>query len=442
MKNDEIHSKVKTAFEHAAPDVLDTVISDIASGNFEKGKVLVLGGQKTMKNIARRITGIAAAALLLIGGGAGFAVYNNLYRVASTVSLDVNPSVEISVNRKSDVLSVNPLNDDGVTIIDGMDFKGSSIDVTVNALIGSMLRNGYLSDLANSILISVDDSDMARGGELQKKLADEVNELLQTNTFSGAVLSQTVTADTELRKLASDHGITAGKAQLVNTIIETNPVHTFDELAVLSINELNLIAGATASAPVTTTATVESVGQASDKAYIGGERAKEIALEHAGVTEADVPYVEIEMDYEHGTMVYEVEFDTVEYEYDYDINAATGEIVKDKKESNDDRAATEAILEMKKEHPYDSAMQEAAENEVTGFPVSGSKFITPDEAKTVALTHAGVAEGEYEEYEFDFDTKKGTSVYEIDFESSEYEFEYEINAVTGEILKSDREHRD
>ncbi len=424
MKNDEISRKVKTAFEHAAPDVLDTVISDLASGDFGKGKLLVMGGQKTVKNSARRITGVAAAVLILLGGGAGFAVYNNNYKVASTVSLDVNPSVEIFVNRRSDVLSVNPLNDDGVTIIDNMDFKGSSVDVTVNALIGSMLRNGYLSDLANSILISVDDNDSARGVELRKKLADEVNELLQTNTFTGAVLSQTVTADTELRKLASDHGITAGKAQLVNTIIETNPVHTFDELAVLSINELNLIAGAAASVPVTTTATVESVGQASDKAYIGGERAKEIALEHAGITEADVPYVEIEMDYEHGTMVYEVEFDTAEYEYEYDINAVTGAIVKDKKEVNDDRREAGVNLD-----PAADSMENA------------SKYITADEAKSAALTHAGVT-GEVEKYECDFDTDDGIAVYEIEFETSEYEFEYDIHAVTGEIIESDKEPRD
>lgn len=412
MKNDEICRKVQTAFEHAAPDVLDTVLSDIDSENFGNHKILVMQGRNNTKSFARRITGIAAAVLLLLGGGTGFAVYRNHYKVASTVSLDVNPSVEISVNRRSDVLSVNPLNDDGVTIIDGMDFKGSSIDVTVNALIGSMLRNGYLSELANSILISVDDNDTARGVELQKKLADEVNALLQTNTFSGAVLSQTVTADTELRRLASDHGITAGKAQLVNTIIETNPVHTFDELAALSINELNLIATTTTSA-----ATVESVGQASDKAYIGSDRAKKIALDHAGVAETEIPYVEIEMDYEHGTMVYEVEFDTVEYEYDYDINAVTGEIMKNKKESNDDF--------------YENASA-PVEKPAT------QTYITAEEAKSVALTHAGVTGG-IKEYECDFDIEDGVTVYEIEFETSEYEFEYVIDALTGEILENDRE---
>ncbi|MGN1345185.1 MAG: PepSY domain-containing protein, partial [Eubacteriales bacterium] len=321
MRNEELNRKIRAAFSHAAPDVLDSVRSDIESGNPQKQKILVMGGQKNMKAIARRIAGIAAAAVLVLGAASGFAVYNNSYRVASTISLDVNPSVEIRANRKEDVLSVTALNDDGKIILGDMDFEGSSIDVTVNALIGSMLRNGYLTELANSILISVDDDDAEHGAALCQKLADEVNALLQTNTFTGAVLSQTVTADSELQKLASDYGITTGKAQLVNTIVESNPLYIFEELVALSINELNLLNRTEADA-------VESVGQASDKAYIGSERALEIALDHAGLSEAEVYGLEVEIDYEHGVMVYEVEFDVIGYEYDYDINAVTGEIVK------------------------------------------------------------------------------------------------------------------
>lgn len=436
MKHEEINAKVRTAFDHAVPDVLDSVISDIASGNFQKNQILGMGGQKNMKAIARRITGIAAAAVILIGGAAGFAVYNNNYKVASTISLDVNPSVEIRVNRKEDVLSVTALNEDGKIIIDNMDFEGSSIDVTVNALIGSMLRNGYLTDLANSILISVDDDDAVRGAELQKKLADEVNALLQTNTFSGAVLSQTVTADSELEKLASDHGITTGKAQFVNTIVASNPVHTFEELADLSINDLNLLSSTAASAGTTASA-VESVGQASDKAYIGGERAKEIAFEHAGVLETDVYALEVEMDYERGVMVYEVDFDAAGYEYDYDINALTGEIVKSDRETDDDYGK-----KTQKTTTTDNTQKttESANAAVTAS--ASTEYITPEQAKEIALTHAGVAADTVYDYKCEFDYDDGRAEYEIDFESGEYDYDYDIDAVTGEIIKSNKEYDD
>ena len=136
-----------------------------------------------------RAAGIAAALLLCTGVGIGYHLYSTRYAVASTVSLDVNPSIEIRVNEKERVLSVNPKNEDGRTVVGDMDFSGSSLDVTVNALIGSMLRSGYLSELSNSILISVDSSDAAKGTAIKDRLAGEISGLLQTDSFSGAVLS-------------------------------------------------------------------------------------------------------------------------------------------------------------------------------------------------------------------------------------------------------------
>lgn len=436
MRNEELHAKIKIAFEHAAPDVLDTVLSDIASGNTENKQIIVMGGQKNMKNTIRNLTAIAAAAVLLVGGGAGFAVYNNNYKVASTISLDVNPSVEITANKKEDVLAVTALNDDGRKIIGDMDFSGSSIDVTVNALIGSMLREGYLSDLANSILISVEDDDAARGAALQKKLADDINTILQTNSFDGAVLSQTLVKDSDAWKLADEYGITAGKAQLVNEIVAGNPVHTFEELAPLSINELNLLS---TGAAVTTTA--ESVGQASDKAYIGTDRAKEIALEYAGVAESDVRGLEIEMDYEYGVMVYEVEF-YAPYEYDIDIKAETGEIMRFGESDGDWwydwdwnwddtewKAAEEAAMRERLQNEQASVRQEQG---------TSADYLTPDDVKKIAFDHAGVTADTVFDLETEFDYDNGRAEYEIDFESGEFDYSYDIDAVTGEVIKNNK----
>ena len=145
-----------------------------------------------------------------------------------------------------------------------MDFSGSSLDVAVNAIIGSMLQNGYLNELANSVLISVDNNDPVRGMALQERLADEVNKLLQTDSFRGAVLSQTVVKSDELQQMAEQYGITLGKAQLIQEILGKNSLHTFDELAPLSINELNILLGKEGAETH-----VEVVGTASEKGYIG-----------------------------------------------------------------------------------------------------------------------------------------------------------------------------
>lgn len=67
---------------------------------------------------------------------------------------------------------------------------------------------------------------------------------------------------------------------------------------------------------------------------ISQERALEIALEHAGLTAADAEVVHIERDRERGVNVWDVDFRSGAYEYDYDINIDTGEIVKFEKDSD------------------------------------------------------------------------------------------------------------
>ena len=113
--------------------------------------------------------------------------------------------------------------------------------MAVNAIIGSMLREGYISELANSILISVDSDDPIKSAEMQNRLSAEVKDMLDTGSFKGAVLSQTISNDPDTKRLAEQYGITEGKAQLIKQITENNAAHTFDELAGLSVNELNLI---------------------------------------------------------------------------------------------------------------------------------------------------------------------------------------------------------
>lgn len=66
--------------------------------------------------------------------------------------------------------------------------------------------------------------------------------------------------------------------------------------------------------------------------YIGKEAAIAAALAHAGLERAAVRDLKCELDRENGRMVYEVEFESGIYDYEYDIDAVTGKILKSKKE--------------------------------------------------------------------------------------------------------------
>ena len=405
--------RIRKAFEHVAPDHLNDVMEQCnAQKQQQKGKILSMTNKTPAPKRSRlpRILAAAAALVLLL---TGTAVYGLNTRVCATVALDVNPSIELNVNRRERVVSVSPINNDGKQILGDMDLTGSDLQVAVNALVGSMLRQGYLSELSNSILISVDSSDPSESAALQERLTQEVAALLDTNSFSGAVLSQTVTTDAELSSLAEQYGLTPGKAQLIRRITESHPQHTFEDLAGLSVNELNLLlSSAPNAAESSTSSAVSSTGRASDRAYIGSEQALSIALTAAGLTESEIVHPEIEMDYEHGRMIYDVEFKASGREYDCEIDALTGEILKSETEpAHEDHAAASA----------------------------SAALLSAEKARDIALKHAGVASSDVRSWNCDLDDEHGRKVYEVEFKAGGREYDCEIDALTGEILKSETE---
>lgn len=74
----------------------------------------------------------------------------------------------------------------------------------------------------------------------------------------------------------------------------------------------------------------------SNSTYIGIDRAKEIALKHAGVDSSKVIFTKAKLDKEHGIRVYEIEFETAFVEYEFEIHATSGKILEFSKEAHDD----------------------------------------------------------------------------------------------------------
>ena len=65
-----------------------------------------------------------------------------------------------------------------------------------------------------------------------------------------------------------------------------------------------------------------------EEGFIGGEAAKQAALDHAGVPRAEAGYVEWELDEDEGVWVYEIEFRSGGVEYEYGIDASSGAVRK------------------------------------------------------------------------------------------------------------------
>lgn len=190
--------------------------------------------------------------------------------------------------------------------------------------------------------------------------------------------------------------------------------------AITSSQELMASGAKSASVPVETTARTTDGGSASKAAPapasaadipsqpasakdIGEAAAKQIALEHAGVAEADASHLWVSRDYDDGRLEYKVEFFSGSKEYDYDIDAADGSILS-----------------------FDS------ETEFAGKKTAESEGISLEQAKKIALAKVPGANDSHIRIEKDRDD--GQLLYEGKIVYSGVEYEFEISAADGSVL--------
>ncbi|MCD7947144.1 MAG: PepSY domain-containing protein [Oscillospiraceae bacterium] len=422
----QVEMRLADAIEKETPDVLPRILQAVA----EKGETREPAPQyeapvvrHTTNLRALRAWVVAAAAVLVLTLG-GMYTYQNL-TPDSSVALDVNPSILLTVNRRERVLSVTPQNADAEVVLDGMDLKNVDLDVAVNALIGSMLTHGYISELANSVLISVENSDPAKATQLQEHLAQRVGELLRANNLDGSVLSQTVTEDASVQALAEQYGISEGKASLIQKLVALDATLTAENLAKLQVNDIKLLIEARQETP----AGVSSEGTASSAAYLGTDVVKEIALADAGLSAAATTFYEVSLDTDDGQMVYELEFVSAGTEYEYEIDATTGAILQKEQKGNN----------IKVQAPAASAAPATATTAPASTPAvtAVSSLIGLEAAKDIALKDAGLSASEVTFSKAKQDEEDGVQVYELEFRVGKIKYEYEINAVTGAILKAE-----
>ena len=398
MTNEKMERQLAAALEKTAPDDMSGVLSRCET---RKGTVINMPTMKTAKRKWTILVAACLAVVLLAGGGV---LYQQANAVASVVSLDVNPSIELKVNSSEKVLVCTPLNEDAKAILadmsNGADLKGAKLDVAVNAIVGSLVRNGYLDSISSAIMISVEDKDAARAEKLQRELTSTVDGVLQTNEAKAAVLTQTLTQDAAREQQARENSISTGKAALVNRVLAINPALKFDALAKLSVEELKDLAEAGAPAMP-----------------IGKAAAAYAAEQYAGTTALDSVTAEVDSELDEFPAHYEVELHTAWGEFEYLVDAYTGKVLSGQKD----------------------LLTTAPVGDETAKPTVPTGDIGHAKAKSIALNHAGVSENKAYDMEIELDDEDGTLVYEVEFKFGGMEYSYEINAATGAILKHEAE---
>lgn len=181
---------------------------------------------------------------------------------------------------------------------------------------------------------------------------------------------------------------------------------------------------------------------------IGETRAKQIALENAGVSETDISRYQASKDRDDGRTIYEIQFCAGDTEYDYDISAENGDILSYDTESfnNGNSGQTTGQTTDSTTGTTDNT-QSSTQGNNTQSNVHDSQH-HPDEHHGIQSADVQVSEADAkaaalkrvpgateQDLRMELDLDDGKYIYEGDIIYQQKEYEFEIDANTGNFLK-------
>ncbi len=344
----------------------------------------------------------ACVALVLVVGGIFY--YRGNLMVDSLVDLDVNPGIELLTNQKNRVLEAYATNGDGDKVLSGMDLHNVDLQVALNAIVGSMVQQGYMTKDTKGVLVTVQNKDQKKADNLRKLVVKEMEIALSTEDMNAAVFHQVIsTQNNNASAFARKNNISLGKAVFVLNL--ANKARSLDakELAKMKISEI----------------------------------AKLVADKNIDIRDI----IEYDSDDSLWENIADAIEDINEGDDDYivaTIQQSTTQAVQVQPTETKAVAQTETQAATQTQPQTHAQTQPQTKLQTNAQPQTGGR-ISADKAKDIAFGHAGVSAGQVRELSVEYDDD---GVYEIDFKVGNTEYDYEIGAVDGSIRKADVEQDD
>ena len=355
-------------------------------------------GLKTVMQLAA-----ACVALVLLVGGIFY--YRGNLMVDSLVDLDVNPGIELLTNQKNRVLEAYATNGDGDKVLSGMDLQNVDLQVALNAIVGSMVQQGYMTKDTKGVLVTVQNKDQKKADNLRKLVVKEMEIALSTEDMNAAVFHQVISSqNNNASAFARKNNISLGKAVFVLNLANKASSLNAKELAKMKISEI----------------------------------AKLVADKNIDIRDI--------IEYDSDDSLWENIADAIEdiNEGDDDYIVATTQqgtsqaVQVQPTETQAAVAQTQAQTQAQAQTQTQAQTQPQTQAQTKAQPQQGGR-ISADKAKAIAFGHAGVSAGQVRDLSVEYDDD---GVYEIDFKVGNMEYDYEIGAVDGSIRKADVEQDD
>ena len=166
--------------------------------------------------------------IILLGLITGLIVLNN--QNTSIITMDINPSIKIYLNKNNIVKRVKAINNDAKEIITN-NFKGKTIDETLKMITDKVIEKDYIENNMAIILIN------STGNIDNEYLKQQIEQNFIDRSFqSEVIIVNNITK--EDKATAKKYNITPAKASYVNSVSKENQNIDIVTLSEKSVNQL------------------------------------------------------------------------------------------------------------------------------------------------------------------------------------------------------------
>ena len=408
MSADELKKRLTEELSDMAPNRLDDLLRACEESNRAPRPAEAPRPRRSMP----RLLAAAAVFVLLLGGILG---YRAMDASRCIVTVDVNPSVSLTVNRFNRVKEVTPGNEDAQALLDGVDLTGMRLRSALEKLTALLMENDYLSGTENAMLVSVENAAAGRAEALCKRVVASVGETTKEKLFQPAVLCQQISGENDLQSVAETLHVSVGKAALAEALAAQIEGSSAERLSTLSIRELLYLADSESVTLQNTSVfgTVNRVG------YCDRADAIRIALANAGLSGTDAPEATATPDGRDGELVYIVYFGDETQSYRYTISAKGGAVLDAVQTGEGEQTDPE---------------QSGASSPPAQQPESAQGLIGPEAAleRALAFVHRAMTEAENTNVELLW--IDGRPVYRVTFELDGQKHSFYVDARTDDLF--------
>lgn len=234
MNRREIKQRINRAVRQITPNVYDDVAT-VPVRKMAAHDHITRQELPGERSLSVRMFGFAPAfASLAVLFIAIFAWWQFL-RIDSVVAVDVNPSIELKLNRLSHVVAVQAYNPEAQSLVEAVPWRFSPVEDVIQRLLGAMKQQGYLQSENSFLMLSYQQDNQSRAEALSRRLNKAVLRLkLQSPEM---VYVQRVEIK-EIAGLADDYDVSRGVMQLILKAQIMNPQYSVELLSELDLQTL------------------------------------------------------------------------------------------------------------------------------------------------------------------------------------------------------------